>query len=291
MTTRRNITLLAVFAAIFWGTSQTTAQSPGVYPNLLPPEQSRDSLETPGPPPPRPDSLAVTYFTRLRTATTRRRPPLHPYFRDEYRVMQDLRRLVQFVAPGRIHYFESPQELVDIGNRLPLDKQSAIVQLAVAGGAAQILSAETNRQLRRRKIRFIRWDMERVILNRGYRNLFALTYHKGVTGEGLVAYFPKLQLYFSRYATPYYQIQGWTFRLSRTVSLTHSSATGQRILAVGLTPHRNYRFYTSYSTAYRLVNAYFELRSQTFLICRLYYARRLNQNAYPLFRGEMVVRL
>lgn len=290
MTTRRNITLLAVLAAIFWGTPQTTAQSPGVYPDLLPPEQHRDSLEAPAPPPP-PDSLTVTYFTRLRTATTRRRPPIHPYFRDEYRVMQDLRRLVQFVAPGRIHYFESPQELVDIGNRLPFDKQAAIVQLAVAGGAAQILSAETNRQLRRRKIRFIRWDMERVILNRGYRNLFSLTFYKGVADDGLLVYLPKLNVYYSRYATQYYQIEGLTCRLTPKIALTYSAGAGQRIFTGTIAPHRDYWLYASYYPRLQLLNAYLELRSRTFLICRLYYARRLTQNAYPLFRGEMIVRL
>ena len=59
--------------------------------------------------------------------------PLHPYFRDEQRMINDMRRLVIFVDRNVVRGFESVPELFEIARKLPAAKQTTIIRLAVAG--------------------------------------------------------------------------------------------------------------------------------------------------------------
>ena len=237
------------------------------------------------------DTLASAYFTQINNAAGIRRPRIHPYFRDEYWVMRDLRRLVQTVAPAGLNGYETVEDLVEIGQQLPIEKQTTIVKMAIAGGAANVLSGETNRQLRKWKIRSIRWDLDRVFVRQQYRNLISMTLYKGYSADGVNITLPRIKTQYSLYMTEYYKIHRFTYWIAKPLGLSFSTGSNRHIYSASILPGKNKRLYLSYYPGIHLVNTYLELRSDSFLIYRLYYSRYFWQESYPVFRGEIIVHL
>lgn len=158
-------------------------------------------------------------------ARTYHRQPLHPYFRDEYQVVTDLRRLVKFVDKRKVKGFESVAELVNIGSDLPLERQTAIVSTALAGSAANILSGMANKQLRRWKVSYIQWETERVAFRTRYRDILIAAIYKGISSDGIQVFFPFAGIHYSYYLKELSQLHRFTYWLTKKwVSVMQSEA-------------------------------------------------------------------
>lgn len=96
-------------------------------------------------------------------------PPIHPYFRDEQRVINDMRRLVFFADKGAVRGVESVPELVDIAQKLTLTKQTTIIRMAAAGSVANLAAENIMKQIRQHQVNFLRVEVERVQLQTTWR--------------------------------------------------------------------------------------------------------------------------
>ncbi len=243
------------------------------------------------------DSLTVQHSASTTTAfkltipEDYQRKPLHPYFRDEYRVVKDLRRLVRFAANRGITGFESVEDLVEIGQNLPLEKQTAIVSSAMMGSAANILAGITNKQLRKRKIKFIRWDVDRVTLRTRYRRMFSLLLYKGAFADGVSLYFPKVRINYALYATSFYALHGFTYWVNRKFGASYRFGSGQEIYSGIISPYRRFRVILSYRKNYQQISTSVELRNTKFVILRFIFSNILIRKQSSAFRSEMLVRL
>lgn len=102
-------------------------------------------------------------------------PPVHPYFRDEQRVINDMRRLVFIADKGAVRGVESVPELVDIAQKMTLAKQTTIIRLAAAGSVANLAAENIMKHIRQHQINFVRVEVERVQLQTTWRgNYFSL---------------------------------------------------------------------------------------------------------------------
>jgi hypothetical protein len=102
-----------------------------------------------------------------------RAAPLHPYFRDEQRVINDMRRLVIFVDRNVVRGFESVPELFEIAHKLPTAKQTAIIRFAVAGSVANLMAETAMKHLRRHKLSFVSLEPDRVRFRTSFKNIHA----------------------------------------------------------------------------------------------------------------------
>lgn len=99
--------------------------------------------------------------------------PIHPYFRDEQRVVHDMRRLLIFVDRNLVRGFESVPELVEIAQKLPAAKQTAIIRLAVAGSVANFTTETAMKHLRRHKFSFVQLEPDRVRFGTSFKGVHA----------------------------------------------------------------------------------------------------------------------
>jgi len=141
------------------------------------PVSSPDSLQAPA------DTAAVPKISissalariRARLDAGYHTPPIHPYFRDEQRVINDMRRLVFIADKGAVRGVESVPELVEIAQRMTLAKQTAIIRLAAAGSVANLAAENIMKSIRRHRVNFVRVEVERVQLQTTWRgNYFSL---------------------------------------------------------------------------------------------------------------------
>jgi hypothetical protein len=121
-----------------------------------------------------------------------RTAPIHPYFRNEGRVIFDLRRLVYFVDRTAVTGYESVAELVAIARKLPEAKQTAIIQTAVAGSIANFSAETATKHLRRRKIDAVQIEAERVRLQTSLQGAH-VQISRGLETQALALSFPALR--------------------------------------------------------------------------------------------------
>ena len=103
-----------------------------------------------------PDSARPPWFAGLDAGY--HTPPIHPYFRDEYRVIQDMRRLLLFVDPNAIQDLTSVPEMFAIARSMPEAKQAQIIGAALAGSVANQVSEMVSRSLRQRQAGYVQWQ-------------------------------------------------------------------------------------------------------------------------------------
>jgi hypothetical protein len=127
--------------------------------------------------------------------------PIHPYFRDEQRVISDMRRLVFFVDNGMILGFESVPELVDIVRKLPIAKQTAIIRMAVAGSVANIAADKTMKYLRRRKLHFAHVEADRVLFRTSFQGVH-LKLSRSLETQAMTLSLPALRTTYSYASHP-----------------------------------------------------------------------------------------
>ena len=80
-----------------------------------------------------------------------------------------MRRLVLMFNRGAVNGYESVNDLVEVCQKLPEQKQTEMLYTAMAGGLVNFLSAETNKQLRKKKIQFLQWRMEKVFFHNNFK--------------------------------------------------------------------------------------------------------------------------
>ena len=134
---------------------------------------------------------------RLKFDDGRHSRPMHPYFRDQYRVVQDMRRLVLMFNRSAVNGYESMNDLVEACRNLPEQKQTEMLYTAMAGGLANFLSTETNKQLRKNKIQFLQWRMEKVFFRNNFK-YFYVNIHAGYNTKGIAFYVPSIRLQYYR---------------------------------------------------------------------------------------------
>ncbi len=232
--------------------------------------------------------------TTLRAKSTLRLPvpsyhvrPRPPYFRDDYRLVQDLRRLVQMVEYRAVHGYESVNELVQIARQLPTQKQTAMIGMAVTGGAVNIIADATNRHLRKMKIDFVEWKVEKIVL-RKRTHYFHTNIQSGLTNRGLGVYVPALRTQFYRDVTPYYKSEGLIFYSRRHLGFDVSRENGNLIW----TP-----FYfswlgtiqISYNSTRQIIRSKIDLRRSSFFVLRLVMIDQLKQPDGKFLLGEAII--
>ncbi|MGH7455784.1 MAG: hypothetical protein ACRENG_30795, partial [bacterium] len=118
--------------------------------------------------------------------------PLHPYFRDEQRMVNDMRRLVIFVDRNVVRGFESVPELFEIAQKLPAAKQTAIIRLAVAGSLANLTTEAAMKHLRRHKLSFVQLEPDRVRLGTSFKSIHA-SLSRNIEMQAYTLSLPKLR--------------------------------------------------------------------------------------------------
>lgn len=137
-------------------------------------------------------------------------PPVHPYFRDEYRILQDVRRLIQFVDRYAVQGMESLPELKTLAESMPVKKQTEIIRFAVAGSAVNFASEIVSRRLRHNNMSFVQWQLDRVLVRKQIGQVH-LSWYGGVNAVGVGAYLPAWRLSYARHETDYYGYDSFSF--------------------------------------------------------------------------------
>ncbi len=151
-------------------------------------------------PPIRPDTPDSVHFKFKKSLNERYvTAPMHSRYRDQYRVIQDIRRLFRMVDRRSIHGYESIDQLAEAGQHMPHFKQRLVIGAAAVGGVASIAAQMTNRHLRKRNVHVVRWKVERVYAKYKYKSLDFQIY-SGVIDRGFRINYPKYRLTYSRYA-------------------------------------------------------------------------------------------
>jgi hypothetical protein len=150
-----------------------------------------------------PRAIMVSVLQRLkpRYDAGYRAAPIHPYFRDEQRVINDMRRLVIFVDKNVVSGFESVPELAEIARKLPAHKQTAIIRLAVAGSVVNLAVENAKKYLRRRKLSFVQLETDRVRVSASFKGIFASS-SRNIETQTYTLSLPRLRTTYSYLAHP-----------------------------------------------------------------------------------------
>ncbi len=234
----------------------------------------------------RADTLRTRYHARLDAGY--HTPRVHPYFRDEYRVIQDLRRLVLFVDPFVLIGLEPIPEMLGIVQRFPEDKQNEMIRVAVAGSVVNQVSETVSRKLRRSRLKFVQWQLEKVTVNRGFRHLYVSGAY-GVNIRSFALHAPKVKLTYSKQATKYYATEGFNFSPFKHVGFAYGWSGGEPTYGPRLnTPWGNAGL--TYDERYNVMFASYEFRRSMSVIVRLLYVNYLKFPQANLWRAEVMLR-
>jgi len=204
---------------------------------------------------------------------------IHPYFRDSYRVVQDMRRLVRMFDHRAVSGYESMSDLVDICRKFPEHKQTEMIYTAMAGGVMNLISERTNKELRKRKIDFIQWRLEKVIFRNRFK-YFYMNLHIGMNSKGIGFYIPTLRIHYYRYATPYYAGENITFYPMRKIGVNCGRWNGSVIITPFILSNMG-TMALSYDKDRKIIHTRFELRKSSSLIIRfvhINYLERVNSD-------------
>jgi hypothetical protein len=233
-----------------------------------------------------PDTLRTRYHARINAGYQAKR--VHPYFRDEYRIVQDVRRLVLFIDPFAIIGLESMPEMHAIVLRMPENKQTEMVRMAVAGSIVNQVSETVSRKLRRSKLNFVQWQLEKVVLNKAFRQ-FQLRAHDGVNTQGLAVHIPKLRLTYLNQATKYYEHEGFHFAPHKYFGFAYGWSGGKPVYGPRWnTPWGNGGL--TYDERYDVMLASYEFRRSMAVIVRMLYVNYLKVPNADMWRSEVLLR-
>lgn len=252
---------------------------------ILPGQEAQAAVISPA------DSVSDPQLKYLTHSSTYRLAKKHPYFRDEFKVIRDLRRLVQFVEPRGHHGYESIRDLVSIANSLPLEKQTAIARTALLGSTAEILSGITNRQLRKRKLSFLRWRLDQVEARRSLHRHLSFRLYQGINGSGAQFYLPQARIMYAWYFYETYALQGPTYWLTRKFAMGYRLGEDRQIFNSMVIPASGCLVYVEYYRQQRYITSYIELRRFTLFNLRFSYYNQLKRQRSWRFRSEILWQL
>jgi len=214
-------------------------------------------------------------------------PPVHPYFRDEYRVLQDMRRLILFINPVAIQDMASVPEMLAAARAMPEDRQTEIIGTAIAGSIVNQASDMVSRSLRHRHAGFIQWQLEKIVLQTGYHQFYASMYY-GVNVQGFAVQAPFHGLAYSFHNTPAYTYQGVSLSPLRFLGLQYGYLNGNPIYGPRLASRLG-SLAMNFDTAQPAVLTAFEFRRQSRVIVRVLYANYLMLAFADFLRSEVIL--
>jgi hypothetical protein len=209
------------------------------------------------------------------------------YFRDSYRVIQDMRKLLRTVDYQAVNGYESMRDLIDICRKFPRHKQTELIYMAMAGGTVNLISTKTNRELSKRKIDFLRWQLEKV----SYRNNFKFLYmnlHTGLNSRGIVLSVPTLRIYYYRHSSSYYSTDGLIVLPMRKIGINCNRCDGRTLI----TPFYSTKlgtFELTYDTKYKMISSRIDLRKTSSFVVRIVYVNFLDRKHPDCFLSEALI--
>jgi len=213
--------------------------------------------------------------------------PMHPYFRDSYRVIRDMRRLVLMFNRGAVNGYESVNDLVEVCQKLPEQKQTEMLYTAMAGGLVNFLSVETNKQLRKKKIQFLQWRMEKVFFRNNFK-YFYVNIHAGYNTKGIAFYIPSLRLQYYRQFNSYYSSEGLTFFPTRKMGLNIARWNGHPVITPYFTSSIG-RLALSYDKHRNIVRSRIDIRKFSSLVVRIVHINFLDRPKSDRLLSEVII--
>ncbi|UCE07808.1 MAG: hypothetical protein JSW07_07185 [bacterium] len=204
---------------------------------------------------------------------------IHPYFLDSYRLIRDMRRLVRMFDHRAVNGYESMSDLVNICRKLPVPKQKDLIGTAMAGAVVNFISEATNKQLKKGKINFLQWRLEKVIFRNRFK-YFSMNLQTGMNSRGIGFYIPALRVHYYRYATPYYAGQNITFYPMRKIGVNCGRWNGSIIITPFILSNMG-TMALSYDKDRKIIHTRFELRKSSSIIIRfvhINYLERVNSD-------------
>jgi hypothetical protein len=232
------------------------------------------------------DSLLQAIFNKKNRT---RSQPMNGYFRDGYRIMKDLRKLVRFIDRRSVNGYESINNLVQISSNFSKDQKDKMIGAAVAGGVVNILADKTNKQLRKRKIRFLQWGMDKVVLRHKIKSI-SMYFYRGIIANGFGLGFHKLRLYYNRHLTDYYFANNITFYPFRFLGMSYTRYNDRNIFSP-MIRFKNSRISVSYDKNKSIVTSRIDMWKLEPIIIRLLHVNYLKQAQFNYVRCEMMLRL
>ncbi|MGH7495193.1 MAG: hypothetical protein ACREOO_22715 [bacterium] len=233
-----------------------------------------------------PDSARPHWFAGLDAGY--HTPPVHPYFRDEYRVIQDMRRLLLFVDPYAIHDLTSVPEMFAIARSMPEAKQAQIIGAALAGSVANQVSEMVSRSLRQRQAGYVQWQLEKIVVRTSFRRFYTHWYY-GLNMQGFSLHAPVRGLSFSYHTTKAYLHEGVNYWPTRSFGFHYGRLNGKPIYGPRFASPLG-SLALNYETEHRILLAGFELRRHTKVIVRLIYTNYLKLAPADFLRSEVILR-
>ncbi len=220
---------------------------------------------------------SITHKSAFKLTSNHISPAIHPYFRDRYRVIQDMRRLVQIFDYQAINGYESINDLVDICQKFPEPTQTKMIGMAMAGSVVNLISEKTNKQLKKMKIHFLQWRSEKVIFQNRFKYIL-INIHAGLNSRGIGFYFPMFRINYYLYYTHYCKNENITFYPKRKLGLSFSRWNGQPIITSSyFSPIGT--FALSYDDNRKIIRSRFDIRKSSTVIIRIVhinYLKRIN---------------
>jgi hypothetical protein len=248
------------------------------------PENAPDTAMTPATFSP-PDSARPPWFAGLDAGY--HTPPVHPYFRDEYRVIQDMRRLLLFVDPYAIQDLTSVPEMFAIARRMPEAKQAQIIGAALAGSVANQASEMVSRSLRQRRAGYVQWQLEKIVVRTAFRRFYTHWYY-GLNMQGFSLHTPVRGLSYSYHTTKTYLHTGVNYWPLQYCGFHYGRVNGKPIYGPRFaSPWGSIAL--SHETAQGSLLASYELRRQAKIIVRLIYVNYLRLPWADFLRSEVLL--
>ncbi len=234
----------------------------------------------------RPDSLRTRYHARLDAGY--HTPRVHPYFRDEYRVINDVRRLLLYIDPYALIGLESMPQMLGIVWRLPENEQTEMIRVAVAGSIVNQVSESVSRKLRRSKLKFVQWQLEKVVLSKAFGHFYVHA-HKGVNTQAVALSVPKLRLSYVNHVTKYYSNEGFHYAFTPRLSFAYGWSKGDPVYGPRFNlPVGNVG--VTYDSKYDVILSSYEFRRSMSVIIRMLYVNYRQVPEANLWRSEVMLR-
>jgi len=211
------------------------------------------------------DSVIQKLITNINSNHNSR--SIHPYFRDSYRIILDIRRLIRMFDYRAINGYEPMGDLVDICQKLPEQQKTEMIYTAMAGGAVNLVSERTNKELRKRKINFLQWKLEKVYFRSRYKFLH-INFHTGMSSKGIDAQIPALRFRYYSYSTSYYSTDGIIIMPLQRIGINCNRCNGR----INISPFyysKHGSLSITYDTKYQIVSSRIDLKKSSTFVMRI----------------------
>jgi len=215
------------------------------------------------------------------------RKPILSRFKNEYLLIRDIRRLFQFVDRTSIDGYESLSELVNISKNFTKQQQTKIIGAAAAGGIAGMLSDMTNKMLRKHKINFVQWKLDRIFFRQTifYSSFF---YSSSFSEQIYGIYFTKFRLYYTHHITDYAVSDNFTIWFNSVFGFSYTRYN-ERTMLSPIFAFPIGTFALSYDQEYQTVISRIDVMKMRGLLFRLVHVNYLHRDNADYWRNEVLI--